>query len=77
MQESALRFILCPSSPAPVPSALGARAWLHCLRAPHPFLDASCGCCCSGTHVPRVAPPAACGSAHPALTQPRGELLAS
>lgn len=76
MQGSALCFILCPSSPAPVPSApaFGDRA---CLRAPHPFLDASCGCCHAGTHMPRVAPPAACGSVHPALAQPRGELPAS
>lgn len=70
-QGSALCFVLCRSSPAPVPSApaFGDGAWLGCLCVPHPFLDASCGCCLTGTHMPRVAPLAACSSVQPALAQ--------
>lgn len=52
MQGSALCFILYPSSPA-----FGDNAWLGCLCASHPFLDAFLdGCCCICTHVLRVAP---------------------
>lgn len=57
---------LQPLSPQPQPLVTR----LGCLHAPHPFLDVSYGFCCAGTHLPRVAPPAACSSVHPALAQP-------